>query len=91
MNDIDFNPEEVNRFRMEMRNLGHAICETETQIKADLARVASYWRDDSLETAKKEIANSDRQMRQALDQIDRQISVSLARQMDWAHRYQRIR
>ena len=91
MNDIDFKPEEVNRFRTEMRNIGRAICEVEAQIKADLSRVSAYWRDDSLETAKKNIAASDVQMRQALDQIDRNIGRALSRQMDWAQRYGRIR
>lgn len=91
MNDIDFRPDDVNRFRAEMRTIGRSICEIEAQIKADLTRVSAYWRDDSLETAKKNIAASDMQMRQALDQIDRHIANALSRQIDWAQRYGRIR
>lgn len=91
MNDIEFKPEEVNRFRQEMRTIGRSICEIEAQIKSDLARVSTYWRDDSLERAKSEISKSDLMMRQALEQIDRDIGVALTRQLDWAQRYGRIR
>ena len=91
MNDIEFKPEDVNRFRQEMRTIGRSICEIEAQIKADLARVSSYWRDDSLERAKQDVTKSDLMMRQALDQIDRNIGIALNRQLDWAQRYGRIR
>ena len=91
MNDIDFNPEDVNRFRQEMRFIRSAICEVEAQIKADLARVTSYWHDDSLERAKEDISKSGLIMRQVLEQIDRNIGIALVRQLDWAQRYRRIR
>jgi len=91
MNDIEFSVEDVNRFRMEMRTIGKSICEIESQIKADLSRVSSYWRDESIESAKKSIGESDCRMRQALDQIDRHIGTALTRQVDWAQRYRSVR
>lgn len=91
MNDIDFKPQDVERFRMEIRRLGKAIMEVQGQIKADAARVAQYWRDESLERAKKDIDQAKAKMTAALTQIDGQIGRALERQLEWARRYGKIR
>ena len=91
MNDVKFNISAVEAFQMNMRNLGCEIVRNQTELMSALASVSKAWHDESMMLAKNKVTMIDREIKQALAEIDNSIATALRRQLEWAKRYNRIR
>lgn len=91
MHDIQFNVEDVRRFHAGTRAIGRDIALAQTGLKKSLDDVSAFWHDESIDIAKRDIAEIDRKLRAALAQLDKAIDAALKRQIDWANRYRSIR
>ena len=90
MNDIEFDIEAVQNFGVEIKAIRDGVEGLVEQIESAVNTVAQTWRDDSILLAEGKLAEINKSILQACDQMQEIVERKVREQLDWAEIYNSI-
>ncbi|MEI7946571.1 MAG: hypothetical protein WCJ02_07735 [bacterium] len=91
MNDVHFDVEAVKDYGLRMAVVGREIAGLMDQIERSVHEVHGVWNDESMAQVEEQVKQVKKGIMHSLEILQNQVKQKVARQLDWANRYSRIR
>ena len=91
MNDVHFDVEAVKDYGLRMAVVGRERAGLMDQIERSVHEVHGVWNDESMAQVEEQVKQVKKGIMHSLEILQNQVKQKVARQLDWANRYSRIR